>query len=115
MRAGAGARAGRGLLAAVMLAPTALCAGACGAAADTISREEFVEAYVALRVAELEGAGNVIPDAARDSVFTASGVSEEDLDGFVEAHGRDVVFMADIWTEVDSLMDARSDGSNRVP
>ena len=106
MRAGAGRR----LVGALVMLAGALGAGACGSAADEISREEFVEAYVALRVAELERAGNVISDAARDSVFAASGVAEEDLDAFVEAHGSDVVLMADIWTEVDSLMDARSDG-----
>ena len=87
-----------------------LGAAACGAAPDTISREEFVEAYVALRAAELERAGNVIPDEARDSVLAAGGVTQEDLDAFVEAHGRDVVLMADIWTEVDSLMRERSEG-----
>ncbi len=87
-------------------------ATACGASPETIPREEFVGAYVALRVAELEGAGSVISDTARDSVLAASGVTEEDLDAFVEAHGRDVVFMADIWTEVDSLMQERSEGED---
>ncbi len=130
MRAGAGVRAGRGggaapgvrtapagvgarrgLIAALILVPAALGAVACGSAPDTISREEFVDAYLALRMAELERAGNVISEAARDSVLAASGVTEEDLDAFVEAHGTDVVLMSGIWTEVDSMMDARSGGT----
>ena len=106
---GGGGRRGRsakpcgGLVAPVMLA-AALGAGACGGPADTVSREEFIEAYVALRVAELEGAGNVISDAARDSVLAASGVTEEDLDAFVEVHGGDPVFMSAVWNEVEGRM-----------
>ena len=113
-RRGKDARPCRGLVVPVMLA-AALGAGACGGPADTVSREEFIEAYVALRVAELEGAGNVISDAARDSVLAASGVTEEDLDAFVEAHGMDVVFMQNVWTEVDSLMSEQGGGEEPVP
>ena len=115
VQAGLGARARvRRAAARVLVLALAASSGAtgCGASPETIPREEFIGAYVALRVAELEGAGSVISDAARDSVLAASGVTEEDLDAFVEAHGRDVVFMADIWTEVDSLMQQRSEGED---
>lgn len=110
-RARVKATAGPRAAARVLVLALAVSPGAtgCGASPETIPREEFVGAYVALRVAELEGAGSVISDAARDSVLAASGVTEEDLDAFVEAHGRDVVFMTDIWTEVDSLMQERSE------
>ncbi len=100
---------------ALALALAALGAAACGASPDTISRDEFVASYVALRVAELEEAGNVIPDEVRDSVLAARGVTEEDLDAFVEAHGRDVVFMQGVWTEVDSLMSERAGGPEPEP
>ena len=113
-RRGRSARPCGGLVAPVMLV-AALGAGACGSSPETISRTEFIEAYLALRVAELERAGNVISDAARDSVLAASGVTEEDLDAFVEAHGMDVVFMQNVWTEVDSLMSERGGGEEPVP
>lgn len=113
-RARVKAAAGATAAARVLVLALAVSPGAtgCGASPETIPREEFIGVYVALRVAELEGAGSVISDAARDSVLAASGVTEEDLDAFVEAHGRDVVFMEDIWTEVDSLMQQRSEGED---
>ncbi len=84
-----------------------LAAAACGSQPDTISREEFIATYMALRLAELEEGAAVITDAKRDSVLAARGVTEEDLGAFVEAHGRDVVFMQGVWTEIDSLMSER--------
>ncbi len=104
-------------VAARVLAPVlaALGTAGCGVSPDTISREEFVASYVALRVAELEEAGNVITDEVRDSVLAARGITEEDLDAFVEAHGRDVVFMQGVWTEVDSLMSERAGGPEPEP
>ena len=113
-RRGKGAWRCRGLLPLVMLAG-ALGAGACGSSPDTISREEFIEAYVALRAVELEEASNVISEEARDSVLAARGVTAEDLDAFVEAHGNNAVFMASVWTSVDSLMSDRTGGANPVP
>ena len=92
--------------AAVALA--ALGVAACGSPPDTISREDFIATYMALRLAELEEVGAVITDAKRDSVLASRGVTEEDLGAFVEAHGRDVVFMQGVWTEIDSLMSERS-------
>lgn len=110
MRA-AGVRAAAGVLAAALLA--AALGAACGASPDTISREEFIGTYVALRVAELDNAGTVIPAPARDSVLAARGVTEEELAAFVESHGRNVVFMRGVWNEVDSIMDERSGRTDR--
>ena len=98
---------------AALVATAALGAEACGESSpETMSREAFIETYVALRVAELERAGPVIAEDARDSVLAAHAVAEADLDAFVDAHGRDVVFMQSVWTEVDSLMRARSSGAD---
>ncbi len=102
----------RGVAAGPLALAVLLCASACSGTEETISREEFIATYVALRVAELEEGGSVISGQARDSVLAARGVTEEDLGAFVEAHGTDVVFMAGIWTEVDSLMDERSGGAD---
>ena len=109
MRAAAGARAAA---VTVAVAAAALGVGACEPSPETISREDFVGTYVALRIAELQRADLVIEEEARDSVLAARGVTEADLDAFVEANGRDVVFMQSVWTEVDSIMRARSEGAD---
>ena len=84
-------------------------AGLAGAACapnepETISRETFVETYVALRAAELRSPGAVIPDEDRDRVLAEMGVSEEDLLAFAEVHGDDVLFMEAVWSEVQNRM-----------
>ena len=92
------------------LLATALVAGACETAPeDAITREDFVEVYVALRVAELRGAEVVIAPETRDRVLAEFGVTEEDLTGFAERHGEDMVFMQGVWSEIQNkLVELRS-------
>ena len=75
---------------------------------ETISRETFVETYVALRAAELRSPGAVIPDEDRDRVLAEMGVSEEELLTFAEVHGDDVLFMAAVWMDVQNRMEELS-------
>lgn len=91
----------RCLVAAAMI----LGAAGCGAEPDSISREDFIGAYVGLRLAELRGGGPVISEAARDSVLAAREIGVEDLEGFVEAHGDDPVYMSRVWGEVEDSME----------
>ena len=80
-----------------------LAAVACAPAEpETIGRETFVQAYVALRAAELRSSAAVIPDEERDRVLAEVGVTEEDLVAFAEAHGGDVPFMETVWTDVQN-------------
>ena len=88
----------------VLLAAVLAAVPACGAQPGSITREEFIDTYVALREAELRGSGNVISEEAIDSVLAEKGVSEEDLEAFVGVHGRDPVFMSAVWSEVESRM-----------
>lgn len=68
---------------------------------ETIERETFIATYVALRRTGLATGGT--PDAARrDSVLAEHGVTEDDLLGFVEAHGTDVEYMDEAWREIDA-------------
>ena len=97
--------------------PAARCAGFLGAALifatgcagdapETISREAFIETYVALRVAELtESGGEVISAETRDRVLEEQGVTEEDFFGFAEVHGGDVDFMKEVWDDVEKRME----------
>lgn len=75
---------------------------------ETISREVFVETYVALRVAELrERRDDGISAEARERVLAEQGVTEEELLTFAEVHGRDVNFMEQVWDEVETRLDEK--------
>ena len=95
-----------------LLAPAfALPLFACSTAPEMpqLSRESFVEVYVALRLAELRSGDVVIPEAVRDSVLAEHGVNEAGLRTFAVAHGRDAAFMEALWTEVqDRVVEATS-------
>ena len=92
--------------------------GFVGCAADdelrSISREEFVEAYVALRLAALEESGGSdrtpISPEARERTLAEQGVTEEELFRFAEIKGGDVVFMKELWSDVERRM-----GELRLP
>ncbi len=88
----------------VVTASLAVAVSCAPAEPAPIGREAFVETYVALRAAELRSAGAVIPDEARDSVLAETGVSEEDLVAFAEAHGDDPAFMEAVWREVQNRL-----------
>ena len=69
-----------------------------------IDREAFIQAYM-----ELRAAGVVTPDqslhpAEADRILAEQGLTDQDLLDFVEAWGRDPVFMENLWTEVDDRM-----------
>ena len=73
---------------------------------ETISREVFVETYVALRVAELGGSrGDLIPAEERERVLAEKGVTEEELLTFAEMHGPDVTFMEQVWEDVERRLE----------
>ena len=93
---------------AVMLVP--LIAGGCDTGPeDAITREAFVEVYVALRVAELRAPDRVISEEARERVLAEHGVTAEALVGFAENHGADIVFMDGVWSEIErKLKELRS-------
>ena len=85
----------------------ALTSVSCGPEeARTISRENFVEAYVALRGAELSSRDAVITEAVRDSVLAARGIEPADMLAFAEVHGGDAEFMEGVWSEVQERMEA---------
>lgn len=96
---------GRGALRALVPAVAILAVTVCKEAPGSIGRDEFVNAYVALRVAELRGSGNVIAARTRDSVLAAHGVSEDDLVTFADSHGGDPVYMAELWGAVEDSVE----------
>ncbi len=95
------------LLASVVISfPTAGCTGSGPDAAETISRDEFVQAYFALRRAGLRSPGMDLTLDARDSVLAHLELTEADLLTFAEVWGAEGEVMLSVWEEVDSLMQA---------
>lgn len=72
---------------------------------DVVDRDTFISTYVSLRVAALHGDGE-LTDAQRVEVLGRHGVHEDELVGFVDAHGRDVQYMRNVWDEVEARLDA---------
>jgi len=88
----------------------ALGAAACGGpgreAQVPIDRETFIATYVDLRATTIRGDSFAISDAQRTQVLERHGVTEEQLLGFVEAHGQDADFMRGVWDQVEARLDA---------
>jgi hypothetical protein len=80
---------------------------ACDATAPrtAVDRETFVAVYVELRLAALSSPTGRITPALRDRILAGGGIDEEALLQFVEAHGRDVDYMAALWTEVEERIE----------
>lgn len=72
----------------------------------TISEEVFIEAMVALRTSFALNAQGVIAPGASDAILQERGLTREDLETFVEIHGTNVPFMADVWARVQLAVDS---------
>jgi len=72
---------------------------------DLLSREDFVEAYVALRLSALERGSQTPLPPARDAVLAEYQVTGEDLFQFIEYHGRDIEFMRVLWDDIEEIVD----------
>lgn len=79
-----------------------------------VDRETFIETYVELRLEALKWDGGRLPEEERDRILRELGVTADDLRAFVQVHGRNVPFMADVWTDVEERM-ARRAGSQPPP
>jgi hypothetical protein len=73
-----------------------------------IDRETFIGAYVDLRTQTLEGAEVSLPQEERDRILAAHGIDADDLMGFVDAYGRDLDFIAEVWNEIEQRLDSLS-------
>lgn len=95
-----------------LLTPALLLSLGCGNGAgpepEVIDRETFVATYVDLRAAALSTADGRITPERREEILRAHGVTEEDLLAFAEVHGRDVEYMAEVWSEIEQRLDLRT-------
>jgi len=44
----------------------------------------------------------VLTEGDREEVLARNGVSDDDMTGFVEIHGRNIPFMDSLWTDIES-------------
>jgi hypothetical protein len=83
----------------------AACGGEGASATDAggaIERELFVQTYVELRIESFDNSPQIISDGEREQVLTERGVSDEELRHFLDVHGSDVVFMRDVWADIEA-------------
>jgi hypothetical protein len=71
---------------------------------ETLSRAQFIETYVQLRIAGLHIRGTELPLDRQKEVLDSLGVTEDQMLAFVEYWGSDGDVMEGIWQEVDSLI-----------
>jgi len=69
---------------------------------DAIDRELFVETMVELRMDALDNTPMVITEQEKAEILEERGLTEEDLRDFVEAHGKDLLFMRDLWADIEA-------------
>ena len=87
--------------------------GATDVPEDTPGREEFIGAYLDLRIAALGLETADLGDEVRDSILSGYGVTAQDLLDFIDTHGEDVEFMRDLWTELDARLTERLEQNAR--
>ena len=68
---------------------------------DLIEPEDFIETYVDLRAAALITEDGQVTEAGRSEVLDRHGISEEDLISFTQAYGEDLMFMQELWNEIE--------------
>ncbi len=68
---------------------------------DLIEPEDFIETYVDLRAAALITEDGQVTEVGRSEVLDRHGISEEDLISFAQANGEDLIFMQEIWNEIE--------------
>lgn len=69
-----------------------------------LDRETFIEALLELRMGALDNAAWEMRVSERDSILSARDLTAEDIEDFVEFHGRDVIYMRDLWADMDALL-----------
>lgn len=74
--------------------------------ADVIDREVFIETYVDLRVAAVAADAFRVSAEQRAEILARHGIDGDDLVRFADAHGRDLDYMNEVWTEIETRIQA---------
>jgi hypothetical protein len=76
--------------------------------ADVIDREVFIETYVDLRVAAVAADSFRVSAEQRAEILARHGIDSDELLRFADAHGRDLDYMNEVWTEVETRIQDRT-------
>ncbi|MDZ7779404.1 MAG: hypothetical protein U5R14_05605 [Gemmatimonadota bacterium] len=82
------------------------CGNGSERASGELTREGFIDAYVDLRAAALRDEDGVLTDSTRNAILERHDVTEETLLDYVDARGRDLDFMRDLWNEIEVRLDS---------
>ena len=77
---------------------------------NAIDREVFIETYVDLRISALQTDSQRLAVLDREAILAEHGVVATDLTHFATTYSDDVLFMRDVWNEVESRMDVPPSG-----
>ena len=73
-----------------------------------LSRQQFIELYVALRNAQLTSPSPAQFESMKQEIFKRAGVSPESMARFAAEHGSEVSYMATIWDSIKVRLDGAS-------
>lgn len=96
-----------------LVALLAVPAMACGftdpvaeAGPEALTRSQFIEIYVELRLAEQATPTREAFQARKQQIFERHGAPPHALIEFVEVHGDDVAYMAAVWDTIQHRLEA---------
>lgn len=93
-----------------VLSLIALGSAGCGGETESLGTESvitadrFIEGMVALRTAPSLGTALYLPEGEPERILGELGLEPEDLRRFVEVHGEEVPLMAEVWDEIERLV-----------
>jgi hypothetical protein len=96
-----------------VLALALACAREPTQGARAVTREQFIETYVALLRAEAQAADSVEARQRKAWVLERRGLTAADLERFAERYAEDPRTMAEIWREIESRIRALQSDTTR--
>lgn len=80
------------------------CAGSETPAADAVDEDTFVAVFVALRRAAASAPTDQAFARDRDRILAEHGVTEPDLERFIDDHADDVQHLSEVWDRIDRTL-----------
>lgn len=80
------------------------CAGSETPAADTMDEDTFVAVFVELRRAAASAPTDQAFARDRDRILAEHGVTEPDLERFIDDHADDVQHLSEVWDRIDRTL-----------
>jgi hypothetical protein len=71
-----------------------------------MDRETFITVYVDLRAETITRSELTLAEEERDRVLARHGVDPDGLLAFVDAYGRELDFMNEVWSEIERRLEA---------